>query len=70
MSEYLSKYEKQFFLDSTLTPPDTVCEVDQSSPFIAVAEQTNAISVSSQVLGEQTYQWAVHSGEYRLVFST
>ena len=41
-SECITKYEKQYMLDGTLPPPDTLCEVDQPNYFILAAEQAAA----------------------------
>ncbi|KAG9198044.1 hypothetical protein G6514_000619 [Epicoccum nigrum] len=37
-SECVTKYEKQYMLDGTLPPPNTLCEVDQPNYFILAAE--------------------------------
>lgn len=43
----LADYEKEYFLDGTLPPSNTVCEVDYPNPFVAFAQQTNNTSGSS-----------------------
>ena len=45
-SECISKYEKQYMLDGTLPPPETLCEVDQPNYFILATEQA-AVTGSS-----------------------